>query len=189
MTPYSPLREPAAVPALPTGWPIGVYGSYAEAQRAVEHLAGHDFPIQDVTIVGVEPMVVERVTARLTWSRVLAGGAASGAWFGLFLCLLLGLFDHQPPGALIPAGLVTGVLAGVASAAIGYASLKGRRDFATITQVVARRYDVLCEPRNAEHGRDLLAKLALAGPPSSTEPASREVRRTGGDRGVRPSLP
>ncbi|KZB84316.1 general stress protein [Amycolatopsis regifaucium] len=188
MTTYSPLREPAAVQAPPTGWPIGVYGSYAEAQRAVEYLAGHDFPVQDVTIVGVEPMVVERVTARLSWGRVLAGGAASGAWFGLFLGLLLGLFGHQPVTALIPAGLATGVLVGVASAAIGYASVKGQRDFATTTQVVARRYDVLCEPRNAEKGRDLLAKLALAGPPGQGERWDRESSGTGGDRGVRPSL-
>ncbi|GHG41694.1 MULTISPECIES: general stress protein [Amycolatopsis] len=189
MTTFSPLREPAAVPTPPTGWPIGVYGSYAEAQHAVEHLAGHDFPVQDVTIVGVEPMVVERVTARLTWGRVLAGGAASGAWFGLLLGLLLGWFGNGLSAALMSAGLVTGVFVGLASAAVGYAVVRGRRDFATTTQLVARRYDVLCEPRNAERGRDLLAKLAVAGSPRPDEQGHPEANAAGGDRGLRPSLP
>jgi hypothetical protein len=96
MTTRSLLREPPGVPTPPSGWPIGAYGTYAEAQRAVEYLAGHDFPVEDVTIVGVEPMVVERVTARLSWARALAAGAASGAWLGLFLGLLLGLFGDAP---------------------------------------------------------------------------------------------
>lgn len=60
-------------------------------------------------------------------------------------------------------GLVTGVSFGTAFAAAGYASLRGRRDFASTTQLVAGRYDVLCEPRHAELGRDLLALAAPSG--------------------------
>lgn len=159
--------RPAGLPTPPTGWPIGSYATYAEAQRAVDHLAGNDFPVQDVTIVGVEPMVVERVTARLTWPGVLGGGAASGAWFGLFVGLLLSLFSTGPVLAPIVIGLLTGVLFGTTFAAAGYAALRGSRDFASTTQLVASRYDVLCEPRNAEKGRDLLAALALTSPTSS----------------------
>jgi hypothetical protein len=154
--------EPTGVPTPPTGWPIGSYATYAEAQRAVDYLADNDFPIQDVTIVGVEPLIVERVTARLTWGRVMAGGAASGAWFGLFVGLLLGMFSTGPLLAPILTGLITGIGFGTAFAAASYASLKGQRDFASTTQLVASRYDVLCEPRHAEKGRDLLAKLALS---------------------------
>ncbi len=128
----------------------------------MDYLADNDFPVQDVTIVGVEPVVVERVTTRLTWGRVLAGGAASGAWFGLFVGLLLGLFSAGPLLAPMLTGLVTGIGFGLAFAAVGYASMKGQRDFASTTQIVAGRYDVLCEPRNAEKGRDPLAQLALA---------------------------
>ena len=35
-----------------------------------------------VTIVGVDLMQVERVTGRLTWPKVLGGGAVTGAWEG-----------------------------------------------------------------------------------------------------------
>ncbi|PXY26099.1 DUF4199 domain-containing protein [Prauserella sp. PE36] len=150
------------LPTLPTGWPIGSYGTYEEAQRAVDHLADQNFPVQDVTIVGVEPMLVERVAARLTWGKVLGSGAMSGAWFGLFVGLLLSLFT--PGAGLLPIliGLVAGVAFGLAFAAMGYAATKGRRDFVSHSQLVANRYDVLCQPRNAENGRELLAKLAMS---------------------------
>lgn len=159
----------ANLPEPPSGWPIGSYATYAEAQRAVDHLADEDFPVEDVTIVGVEPMIVERVTGRLTWPRVLAGGAASGAWFGLLIGLLLALFTPGDVVAPVVFGLLVGAASATAFAAVGYGALKGQRDFASNIQLVAGRYDVLCQPRNAERGRDLLARLSLAGPQSGTD--------------------
>jgi hypothetical protein len=149
------------LPTLPDGWPIGSYDTYQEAQRAVDHLADRKFPVQEVTIVGIDPMVVERVSARLTWGRVLGGGAASGAWLGLFVGLLLSLFTAGAGLFPILIGLVSGVVFGLASAAARYGSTRGQRDFVSHSQLVARRYDVLCKPRNAEHGRDMLAALAM----------------------------
>ncbi len=151
------------LPTPPTGWPIGSYATYAEAQRAVDHLADNQFPVQDVTIVGVDLMLVERVIRRLTWGRVLGTGAASGAWFGLFVGFLLSLFAEPGTNFVVPilVGLATGVVFGMVFAAAGYASSRGRRDFASTSQLVAGRYDVLCQPRNAEKARDMLAKLSM----------------------------
>jgi hypothetical protein len=53
------------------------------------------------------------------------------------------------------------VLFGVVFAAVGYGATHGRRDFTSASQMVAGRYDVLCQPRNAEKARELLAKLAM----------------------------
>lgn len=147
------------LPTPPSGWPIGSYGTYAEAQRAVDHLSDEAFPVADVTIVGVDLMLVERVLRRLTWGRVLGQGAASGAWFGLFVGLVISLFSEG--GALGPILVVVlfGLFFGVVFAAVGYAATRGRRDFASASQLVANRYDVLCLPRHAERARDLLAKL------------------------------
>lgn len=153
------------LPTPPTGWPVGSYAKYEEAQRAVDHLADSDFPVRDVTIVGVDLMLVERVIGRLTWGRVLVSGAASGAWFGLFVGLLLGLFS--PGGSTIGpilVGLASGILFGLVFAAVGYRATHGRRDFTSASQMVAGRYDVLCQPRNAEKARELLAKLAMGSP-------------------------
>ncbi|HEU0086974.1 MAG TPA: general stress protein [Pseudonocardiaceae bacterium] len=159
------------LPTPPTGWPIGSYATYAEAQRAVDYLADNEFPVGEVTIVGVDLMLVERVLRRLTWGRVLAQGAASGAWFGLFVGVLLSLFATQAGTGAVPilVGVVTGVLFGAVFAAVGYASTRGRRDFASASQLVAGRYDVLCLPRHAEQARDMLAKLTMGpGPGTAT---------------------
>lgn len=40
---------------------MGSYDTYREAQRAVDHLADHGFAVAGITIIGVEPMLVERV--------------------------------------------------------------------------------------------------------------------------------
>jgi hypothetical protein len=140
---------------------VGSYAKYEEAQRAVDHLADNDFPVADVTIVGVDLMLVERVIGRLTWGRVLATGAASGAWLGLFVGVVLSLFSPNGSIAAILLGLGLGIVFGVVSGAITYGASRGRRDFTSASSLVAGRYAVLCQPRNAEKARDMLAKLAI----------------------------
>lgn len=147
------------LPTLPNGWPIGTYDTYAEAQHAVDHLADSEFPVADLTIVGIEPMLVERVAARLTWGRVLTRGAISGAWFGLFVGLLMSMFSPGAGAMPILIGLLTGVGFATAFAAVGYRATRGRRDFTSTSQLVAKRYDVLSHPRSAERGRELLTQL------------------------------
>ena len=104
------------IPTPPTGWPVGSYATYTEAQRAVDYLADRDFPVGPILV-----------------------------------------------------GLVSGVLFGVVFAAVGYGATRGRRDFTSASQMVAGRYDVLCQPRNAEKARELLAKLAM-GPGTADAP-------------------
>jgi hypothetical protein len=165
-TPFGGSGRPAPglpnLPTPPTGWPVGSYATYEEAQRAVDHLADSDFPVRDVTIVGVDLMLVERIVGRLTWGRVLLSGAASGAWFGLFVGLLLSLFSAAGDSLVrIVVALAGGIVFGLAFAAAQYWGTRGRRDFTSASQMVAGRYDVLCQPRNAEKARELLAKLAM----------------------------
>ncbi len=168
-TPFgTPGRSPGLpnLPTPPTGWPVGSFATYEEAQRAVDYLADNEFPVADVTIVGVDLMLVERVFGRLTWRKVLISGAASGASFGFFVGLLLAVFSPAGTGPTsvvgpIVAGLVGGAVFSVTMAAISYSASKGKRDFTSSSQLVAGRYDVLSQPRNAERAKDMLARLAL----------------------------
>jgi hypothetical protein len=153
-------RGPVALPTPPKGWPIGSYPTYAEAQRVVDYLSDQQFPVEQVTIVGVDLMQVERVTGRLSWPKVLGGGVLTGAWLGLFIGLILGFFSPSPWGSLIT-GLIAGVFFGLITSAIPYAMARGTRDFSSTMQLVAGRYDVLCDPQSAERGRDLLARLKI----------------------------
>jgi hypothetical protein len=159
-TAFTQPKARPQLPTLPSGWPIGSYDKYEDAQKAVDHLAVSDFPVTDVTIVGVEPMLVERVAGKLSWSRVLSSSAMSGAWFGLFLGLMLTFFTPNAGVLPIIIGLVAGVAFNLAFGALGYAANKSKRGFISQSQLVATRYDVLSQPRTAEKGRELLADLA-----------------------------
>lgn len=153
-------RGPVALPTPPKGWPIGSYPTYAEAQRAVDYLSDEQFPVEQVTIVGVDLMQVERVTGRLTWPKVVGGGVLTGAWLGIFIGLVLGFFSPNPWSALLT-GLIAGVFFGLITSAVPYAMARGTRDFSSTMQLVAGRYDVLCDPQGAEKARDMLARLTL----------------------------
>ncbi|MDG3012518.1 magnesium transporter [Rhodococcus sp. D2-41] len=153
-------RRAPQLPTPPSGWPIASYPTYAEAQRAVDFLSDQQFPVQDVTIVGVDLMQVERVLGRLTWKKVIAGGIVSGIWLGVFFGLLLGIVTGGFLGPLI-VGIIGGLIFGLISASVPYAATKGQRDFSSTMQLVAGRYDVLCDPKTAEQARDMLSRLSL----------------------------
>ncbi|MGW5523109.1 general stress protein [Gordonia sp. NPDC003950] len=157
--PMQPSRQTPGLPTPPKGWPIGSYSTYAEAQRAVDYLSDEHFTVEDVTIVGVDLMQVERVIGRLTWGKVIGGGIVSGAWLGLFFGLLVSLVVTGNPLVPILVGIGGGIIFGLISATIPYAATRGQRDFASTMQLVAGRYDVLCDPKSAEKARDMLAKL------------------------------
>lgn len=156
-----PFNNPAGqapVGQVPTGWPVGSFKTYAEAQHAVDALSDQQFPVEKLSIVGVDLMQVENITGRLTWGKVLSTGALSGLWMGLFLGLIMAMFAE--PGtvwAMFFWTLIMGALFGLIFAAVAYAFTGGKRDFSSATTIVAGRYDVLCEPDAAPQARDLIA--------------------------------
>ena len=52
-----------------------------------------------------------------------------------------------------------GIVLGIVVNAIGYAMSQGRRDFMSVTQTVATKYEVLCEHKVAAQARELLLQL------------------------------
>ncbi|MGY1809809.1 general stress protein [Blastococcus sp. SYSU D00669] len=145
------------------GVQVGSYDSYEQAQAAVDYLSDEKFAVENVTIIGSDLRMVERVTGRLSWGRAITAGAAGGAWWGLFVGLLLGIFASdgtQWIGSVI-GGLLIGLAFGAAFGAMGYAATRGRRDFTSTSQIVAGRYDVMCNPAHAEEARAMLARFSL----------------------------
>ncbi len=136
---------------------LGVYDDYAAAQQAVDHLADQEFPVENCLIVGTDLKQLERVTGRLTTGRVALGGLLSGVWLGLFVGLIFSLFGEEDALALILSTMLFGALFGVVWALIGYAVTRGRRDFSSVSMIVATRYEVLVEHKHATRGRELLA--------------------------------
>ncbi|MET7301440.1 general stress protein [Embleya sp. NPDC005575] len=146
-----------------TGTVIASYTNYAGAQRAVDYLSDHEFPVENTAIVGADLRMVENVLGRLTAGKAAASGAASGAWFGLMIGLFLGIFAVRAHGWLwlVLMGLVWGIAAGALFGWLGYKALGGRRDFVSTSQIVASRYDVVVRPDLAERARNMVGRLDL----------------------------
>ena len=139
---------------------LGVFDQYADAQKAVDFLSDNEFPVENVLIVGTELRQVERVTGRLTWGRVLSAGAASGAWLGLFVGVILSFFSEGSSVVVtILGGLAFGIAFGLISGAFGYAATRGQRDFSSVQKVVATKYEVLVEHKFVADGTALLATM------------------------------
>ncbi|QAY70202.1 general stress protein [Xylanimonas protaetiae] len=164
-------------PTLPQGDTVAAYPTYLEAQQAVDYLSDQKFPVQAVTIVGTDLNLVERVTGRLSYGRVAMAGAGSGAWFGLFVGLLLSLFGGAGvSSSVVFIGVALGAGFGLLFSVLSYAMTRGRRDFTSQSQIVATSYAIVCDSASAAEARSLLLKsptgLGRARPAAATAAAA-----------------
>jgi len=157
MNPASPLK-------LEYPQSLAVYDDYAAAQKAVDFLADNKFPVEQCMIVGTDLKRIERITGRLTTGKVGMGGLLTGMWLGLFVGLIFTLFTEEDVFVTIISTMLFGALFGVIWALVGYAMTRGQRDFSSVTQVVATRYEVLVEHKVAAQARELLTQLPGARP-------------------------
>jgi hypothetical protein len=146
---------------IPRGQVIATYDTYVEAQRAVDFLADEQFAVENVSIVGSDLKMVERVTGRLTRGRAAAAGAASGAWFGLFVGVLLSLFAESGTNgfALVVAALIYGAVFGTIFGFVGHMLSGGKRDFTSRSKIVSSRYEIVVVWAHADKAREVLSKL------------------------------
>jgi hypothetical protein len=143
---------------------LAVYDTYAEAQRTVDFLSDKEFPVENCMIVGTELRQLERITGRLTWGKIAVGGLLSGIWLGVFVGLIFWIFSADPSGLQILTTAIFGAIFGLVWALVGYSATRGQRDFSSVTQVVATKYEVLVEHKHAGRARELLAGLPGALP-------------------------
>ena len=160
-------QQPRSMQALALEFPqsLAVYDKYEDAQKAVDFLSDHEFPVQNCMIVGTELKQDERITGRLTNGRVAALGAISGVWLGLFVGLIFSFFgkDSQVLGMILATALL-GAAFGAAWALAGFIATRGQRDFSSVSAVVATRYEVLVEHKHLAAAQELLRQLPGALP-------------------------
>ena len=143
-----------------SGQVVASYPTYEQAQRAVDHLSDSGFPVEQSAIVGRDLRLVEQVVGRLTKTRATLMGAASGAWFGLFVGLLVTLFVIGPEWIAVT--LTAAVIGAVWGAIFGFVAqwaTHGQRDFASASAVVADRYDVTVTEAYSQRAAQLLSSL------------------------------
>lgn len=140
---------------------VATYGTYREAERAVDFLSDKGFPVQRAAIVGTGLQTVEQIAGRLTTGRAALIGATQGAMIGLLFALLFGLFltaDSAFFGVLVY-GLVVGALFGALFGAIAQAMQGGRRDFTSVQGMTAEQYELQVDHEVSAEAKQLLADL------------------------------
>ncbi|GAA3279206.1 hypothetical protein GCM10020260_02130 [Nesterenkonia halobia] len=159
---------PQQAGGLPRGELLGRYRTYEEAQQVVDHLAASEgFDVKMLTIVGNDLRSVEHIRSRLSYPRVAGAGAAQGAMFGAFIGFLMYLFGPQANPLDILFAVLLGSAVWMIVGVIGYAVRRGRRDFASSSQLVATSFDVVCSFDAAGHARRLMQGVGV----SSMQPA------------------
>lgn len=158
---------------------LGASSTYEEVQAAVDALADQEFPVETTMIVGTDLRLIERVTGRQTWGRVVGGGIASGISMGLFIGLLFLLFSPEPLSSVLTS-ILLGIVFFTLWAVVGHALSGGRRDFTSMTATVPMRYELLIEHTHAERARQLLREAGVALPEPPAAAASRSTAHEAG---------
>jgi uncharacterized membrane protein len=155
--------ESASAPGTAAKTTVATYGSYPEAERAVDFLSDRGFPVERVAIVGTGLKSVEQVAGRVTTGRAAVAGAGQGAMVGLLFGLLFGLFFEGPAFfGVILYGLVAGAIFGAVLGALFQAAQGGRRDFASVSGIQAASYEIQVDPGVADRAKQMLGELGRA---------------------------
>ena len=153
--------QPSSIFELEYPHSVKVFDSYADAQKAVDHLADEKFEVKNLCIVGTNLRSVERVLGRKNWGTVIANAAMSGVGTGLLIGLIMTLFVPGVENALLLllVAVALAIVIAIVFQSIGYAMTGGRRDFTSVTQTVATQYELLCEHKFVQQARELLTTM------------------------------
>ncbi len=157
-------------PSVPRGHSLGEFPNYQDATQLVERLIAGDFAPNKISIIGHDPVLVERVRSRLGYGRVALSGAVTGFWIGLIFALLLGTgIEVTPEGGVnyLPqqffSVLVVGAGLGMLFQVIRFSATKNKRSFLSSQMPIATRYEVIVPDEDA------LAALKILGLAGSSE--------------------
>jgi hypothetical protein len=150
----------AVRPDAPARQAIATFDNYADAERAVDYLADQQFPVNRLAIVGRDLELVEQVTGHMNYGLAALRGATSGGLVGALIGWIFGVFSwiHPLIAGLVLAfyGLIFGAVVGALIGMLLYAMQRGRRDFATVTTLQPRHYDIVADVGVAQRALQLL---------------------------------
>lgn len=167
-----------------TGEIVASFPAYEGAQKAVSTLISSGIPAREIAIVGSGLRSIERVTGRLGYATAARQGAMNGLLLGLIFSAIFVLGTASPPISAFVGVMFIGIALGMLLSIVGYALMRRRRDYASITQVVADHYDVTVLPTSIHRARQILGAAPVAPPvvptmPPPAAPAAPEPRVPG----------
>ncbi|KHE75131.1 membrane protein [Kocuria marina] len=136
---------------------IARFRDYAEAQAVVDTLSDREFDVSTVKIVGEGLRSEEYVTGRLTKGRAALAGLGSGAWLGLFIGILFGLFAPAFGWlSIILWSVVIGAVWGAIFGFVAHLATGGKRDFKSVRTTAADTYLVQVQAERAHEAITVL---------------------------------
>lgn len=160
MTPHRTATHPVAPTESVPRQVIATFDNYADAERTVDYLVDRHFDVDRLSIVGRDLELVERVTGKMNYGLAALRGATSGGLVGALIGWLFGLFSWIQPliAGLVLAfyGLLLGAALGALVGLLMYAMQHGRRDFATVTTLQPRHFDIVADVQVAARALRLL---------------------------------
>lgn len=155
-----------------TGETAATFDDYAAAQKAVSTLISGDIPARQIAIVGLGLRSIERVTGRLGYATAARSGAINGVLLGLFFAALLVLGSPEVPMQAFVGVLFIGIAIGMLLSIVSYMLVRRRRDYASVMQVVADRYEVTVAADSIHRARQLLGGSVVPVGSAGAEPSA-----------------
>lgn len=138
------------------GQTVASYSSYEAAQKAVSKLIGGGISPRDIAIVGTDVRSIERVTGKLGYASAARSGALNGVLLGVLFAAIFVLGTPSPPVQMFVGVMLVGVAVGMLMSLIAFIIVRRRRDYASVTQLVAEHYDIAVTDGQAHLARSLL---------------------------------
>jgi hypothetical protein len=156
------------------GETVSTFPTYEAAQKAVSALIAAEIPARDIAIVGQGLRSIERVTGRLGYATAARSGAINGLLLGLLFSFIFVLGMPTVQISVFLGVLLVGVAIGMLFSLVTYSIVRRRRDFASVMQVTADRYEVCVLPSSLAKARQTLGPattVAAPPPPAASAPA------------------
>ena len=152
------------------GEKIADYATYQAAQKAVSQLVEADIPARDIAIIGHGLRSVETVTGRLGYAAAARSGAINGILLGLLFSAIFVLGTPNAAIQLFVGVMFVGIALGMLMSLITYAIVRRRRDYTSVTQVLADRYEVTVLPRSIHRAREIVGRAVAPAAPAPAAP-------------------
>ncbi|WP_201613715.1 general stress protein [Gulosibacter hominis] len=155
------MQQQSRFPTLPEGEVVASYSSYERAQESVDRLARNEgFSVKSISIVGSDLKSVERVTGRMNTGKAALNGALSGLFLGMFFGATMMLFMPDVLLVTLLGVLLLATVFGAVWGMIVYAISPNKREFASMMQLTATKYDVIVPHGLAAEARQILGTAA-----------------------------
>ncbi len=149
------------------GEKIADYATYQAAQQAVSQLIQADIPAREIAIVGHGLRSVETVTGRLGYAAAARSGAINGILLGLLFSAIFVLGTPNAAIQLFVGVMFVGIAIGMLLSLISYAILRRRKDYTSVTQVIADRYEITVLPSSIHRAREVLGHHVAPAAPAA----------------------